>query len=283
MGSHAYFTKRAWNVVQAYIERFSEPGDLILDPFGGSGVTAVEALILRRRAIHVDIAPLANLITWGVAVSPVDIIAFQQAYRDLEEECRPEIERLYTLSDRKVDELPLTRWVPPDVDLPPDSDVPTLHALFHRRSLIALTILYEGIQNIEDTTVRELYRLVFAATLIKTNLTFTSTTGRLESRGDSGIFRVYRYWVPKKTIELNVWEQFTHRYKGARRQARDERADRRLLPRRRHNHPREGLRDRPSSLVADESVDYIYTDPPYGAHIAYLDLRTMWHAWLGSR
>lgn len=29
------------------------------------------------------------------------------------------------------------------------------------------------------------------------------------------------------------------------------------------------------------TVDYIYTDPPYGAHIAYLDLGTIWHAWLG--
>jgi len=33
--------------------------------------------------------------------------------------------------------------------------------------------------------------------------------------------------------------------------------------------------------VDKETVDYIYTDPPYGAHIAYLDLGTMWHAWLG--
>jgi hypothetical protein len=29
------------------------------------------------------------------------------------------------------------------------------------------------------------------------------------------------------------------------------------------------------------TVDYVYTDPPYGAHIAYLDLGTIWHAWLG--
>src|SRR5205807_7499394 len=28
------------------------------------------------------------------------------------------------------------------------------------------------------------------------------------------------------------------------------------------------------------SIDYVYTDPPYGAHIAYLDLSTMWAAWL---
>ena len=33
--------------------------------------------------------------------------------------------------------------------------------------------------------------------------------------------------------------------------------------------------------VVKGTVDYIYTDPPYGAHIAYLDLSTMWHAWLG--
>ena len=30
-----------------------------------------------------------------------------------------------------------------------------------------------------------------------------------------------------------------------------------------------------------ESVDYIFTDPPYGAFIAYLDLSTLWNHWLG--
>jgi len=82
-GSHPYFTKRAWNVVQAYIRNFSSQGDLVLDPFGGAGVTAVEALALRRRAIHVDLAPLANFITWGVAVAPVDLNQFHQAYADI--------------------------------------------------------------------------------------------------------------------------------------------------------------------------------------------------------
>jgi len=39
-GVHGYFTKQTWNVVAEYIKNFSKPGDLILDPFGGSGVTA---------------------------------------------------------------------------------------------------------------------------------------------------------------------------------------------------------------------------------------------------
>ncbi|MBM4043089.1 MAG: hypothetical protein FJ290_31755 [Planctomycetes bacterium] len=42
-----------------------------------------------------------------------------------------------------------------------------------------------------------------------------------------------------------------------------------------------GSATRLSEVVRPESVDYIYTDPPYGGHIAYLDLSTMWNAWLG--
>ncbi len=34
------------------------------------------------------------------------------------------------------------------------------------------------------------------------------------------------------------------------------------------------------SFIENESIDYIYTDPPYGAKIPYLDLSTMWNAWL---
>ena len=29
-------------------------------------------------------------------------------------------------------------------------------------------------------------------------------------------------------------------------------------------------------------VDYIFTDPPYGGHISYLDLSTLWNCWLGT-
>jgi hypothetical protein len=34
------------------------------------------------------------------------------------------------------------------------------------------------------------------------------------------------------------------------------------------------------NFIAKESVDYIYTDPPYGKKIPYLDLSVMWNAWL---
>ncbi|MDE2775015.1 MAG: type I restriction enzyme HsdR N-terminal domain-containing protein [Chloroflexota bacterium] len=53
-GVHPYFTRQVWNVVQEYVKNFSRPNDIVLDPFGGTGVTAIEAIVLKRRAIHID-------------------------------------------------------------------------------------------------------------------------------------------------------------------------------------------------------------------------------------
>ena len=56
--SHQYFTKQASNVVSSYIEHFTKEGDTVVDPFSGTGVTAIEALRLNRKVICLDINPL---------------------------------------------------------------------------------------------------------------------------------------------------------------------------------------------------------------------------------
>jgi len=48
---------------RAAIKLFSKPGDVILDPFMGSGTTLVEALIAGRHSIGSDISSLANFVT----------------------------------------------------------------------------------------------------------------------------------------------------------------------------------------------------------------------------
>lgn len=93
-GSHPYFTRRPWNVVQAYIKHFApDKESVVLDPFGGSGVTAIEAVVLGRRGIHVDINPLANFICQQIAVAPVDLNALRREFVVIEETCRASIER----------------------------------------------------------------------------------------------------------------------------------------------------------------------------------------------
>lgn len=66
-GVHPYFTRRPANVVREYILHYSKEGDRILDPFGGSGVTAIEAFLENRLGIQNDINPLANFIAQGIA------------------------------------------------------------------------------------------------------------------------------------------------------------------------------------------------------------------------
>ena len=49
-------------LVRAVIDTFTEPGDLVLDPFVGGGTTLVEALVSGRHAIGADISSLATFV-----------------------------------------------------------------------------------------------------------------------------------------------------------------------------------------------------------------------------
>lgn len=281
-GSHPYFTKRAWNVVQGYIEHFSSPGDTVLDPFGGSGVTTVESLVLRRKAVYVDISAWATFLGWQTAIAPVDVGNLQDAFVSLEERCRPYLEEVWATPDQEMGKQPVRDWYPKKVALPSNADVEFVEELFTPRMLHGLAHLRAGIMDCKDTSLRNLLLMAFSATLVRINRTFLSTKNRRESRGGSAIFSIYRYKVAKQPVELPLWKQFTVRF------------DRLVEAKRETNRLigdfyregdtavfRQGSATRLLDFLKPQSIDYIYTDPPYGAHIAYLDLSTMWAAWLG--
>jgi len=50
-------------VVRRLIDRYTKPGDIILDPFCGSGTLLVEAAVSGRSAVGIDVDPLAVFIT----------------------------------------------------------------------------------------------------------------------------------------------------------------------------------------------------------------------------
>ena len=59
---HPYPSKFIPQIPDHCIRLLSAPGELILDPFGGSGTTALEAIRLGRRAISIDANPVGTLI-----------------------------------------------------------------------------------------------------------------------------------------------------------------------------------------------------------------------------
>jgi DNA modification methylase len=59
---HQYPAKFIPQIPAQLISRLSLRGDIVLDPFGGSGTTAFEAIRLGRRALSIDANPIATLI-----------------------------------------------------------------------------------------------------------------------------------------------------------------------------------------------------------------------------
>ncbi|MBI5752825.1 MAG: site-specific DNA-methyltransferase [Hydrogenophilales bacterium] len=59
---HPYPAKFIPQLPGTFISLLSSRGDLVLDPFGGSGTTALEAIRLGRRAVSIDANPVAALI-----------------------------------------------------------------------------------------------------------------------------------------------------------------------------------------------------------------------------
>ena len=105
-GVHPYFTRRPYNVVRDYIRRYSQAGDRVLDPFGGSGVTAIEAFLENRVGLHNDINPLANFIAQGVAdLAQGSVHEYEAALCEVKETCFPKLDGLAHLSESGVREL----------------------------------------------------------------------------------------------------------------------------------------------------------------------------------
>ena len=62
-GYHRYPAKFIPQIVSRLVEKYTKKGDLVVDPFGGCGTTLVEAKVMGRESIVVDINPVAVLIT----------------------------------------------------------------------------------------------------------------------------------------------------------------------------------------------------------------------------
>lgn len=59
---HPYLGKFVPQLVELFLRRFFAPGDTILDPFGGSGTTLVEANALGMNAVGIELSPFNCLV-----------------------------------------------------------------------------------------------------------------------------------------------------------------------------------------------------------------------------
>ena len=107
--AHSYHTKVPPSAIIPFIEAFTDPGDLISDPFCGSGMTGVAALDVGRNALLSDLSPAAVHIAKNYT-TPCDPESFQDAISLVEQVVKPTIDWLYTPIGSDMKSIEYTVW-----------------------------------------------------------------------------------------------------------------------------------------------------------------------------
>jgi 16S rRNA G966 N2-methylase RsmD len=340
---HKYWARKPHNVVAEYIKTYSKPNEVVLDPFSGSGVTAIESLKLNRKAIAVDLDPLANFIT-RCTLLPVDLTEFSKVYRRIEKKVKEKIYHLYltkcskckkeTIAEaiiwgkntpkeirytcdcengtqwkdvtkddykllKEIEKMDATYWYPQNeliwntrVNVHKGTKVSDL---FTRRNLLALSNIYNEIEAIKDKTIKELMRFTFSSALPQASkMVFVirqrgRKTGKtVEEKKEVGSWATRGYWVPSEYFEINAWNCFDERFKKV---VRGKEESGELIKNFKEGSEFSDLDNNSNILlltqssldlsnIPTDSVDYIFTDPPYGDSVPYLELDYMWNSWL---
>lgn len=365
--AHSYHTKVPPEAIAPFIEHYTQPGDVVMDPFSGSGMTGVAAALTGRRAILNDLSPAAAHLAWNHS-RPCDVEALTNAFADLERKVEKRFAKIYATTDENgdpawicwtiwstrhrcptcskkfllwdtfdqdggrlgrkstcprclsehdrrrfevIDNLPayisfersdgsrgykaadrddiakakafrredISEWFP-TTTLGPDREmyqrcalhlhgVRSVADMYTNRNLLALSILWAEIQKVEDRRIQRALAFAF------TNTAWHGTRmRRYNARGGHRPLTGTLY-IPQLSSEANVLNvmrkkvsQLAKFYAG-------------YAP---------VVEDLPALMVgsateleevASASVDYVFTDPPFGSNIFYADCNVIWESWLG--
>lgn len=157
--------------------------------------------------------------------------------------------------------------------------------LFTPRALVGLSLILDEIRAIPDEKIREVFELAFSGTLSQASSLVFVIRDRKRKAGEPPKAEVgswvIGYWVPEEHFEINVWNCFENRYK---RVFRGELEIQELFGSREPDYYRENvtlINGSATNLpVADNSVDYVFIDPPHADRILYMEQSFMWNSWL---
>ncbi|HEX9913159.1 MAG TPA: hypothetical protein VGB01_07940, partial [candidate division Zixibacteria bacterium] len=302
-----------------------------------------ESLKLNRKAIAVDLDPLANFIA-RCTLLPLDLKEFSRVFRKIEKKTKETINTLYLTKCIKCKKEVIAEAIIWGKDTPKEiryscdcekgtqwkevtredykllkeiekKDIPywypqneliwntrvNVHKgtrvsdLFTRRNLIALSMIYHELEAIRDKTIKELMQFTFSSALPQASkmVFIIKQRGRksgktVEEKKEVGSWATRGYWVPSEYFEINAWNCFEERFKKV---IRGKEESNELIENFKEGSEFSDLDNKANILfltrssldlsnIPSNSVDYIFTDPPYGDSVPYLELDYMWNSWL---
>lgn len=311
---HKYWSRKPWYIVERYIELYSKKSETILDPFMGSGSTGLETILKHRNFIGYDLNPFSVFLTECTLSSDYDQIIFDKELEALSDLSKRRIMDLYRVGDgsyihyailgpkntkdynvvlsdyqHKNKSKDFIENLDPkilNVDInTPDRPFPKkfykdrfsykgvekVSDMFTPRNLAALSILYDSINTL-DLKYKDLFKLALSNTLLHVS--------KLKSENIRPL-SVNNYWIPDDFIEENVWWRFQDRVNNIRLAKSsvevriNEQAGGKVGSYSIYNKSALSLDN-----IDNQSIDYIFTDPPYGDAIQYSELSYIWNTWL---
>lgn len=247
---HPYPAKYIPQIPGQIISRLSLRGELILDPFGGSGTTALEAVRLGRRAVSIDANPIGTLVG-KVKTCKVD-------KRSLNELHAMQKSLIARANEFKLDPMDLCeefyKLIP---------DIPNIEKWFPPSSCGELAFIRSCIATIGHEGTRNIAQLALSKVVLKVSFQDSETRYSSKPRTIPSGETINHYLNALEEIikDLNLTEPII-RF-GANTFIT---ADTRFLS---------------EDILADESVDLIVTSPPYGNANDYHLYHRFRLLWLG--
>lgn len=321
--AHSYWTKQPVDVITKFIKANSAEGDIVLDPFCGSGMTGVACILSNRRYLLSDISPIclhiakgycqrmpqtdvdglisdltANILDYYTVDCPECGKVCQIDYAILEDKLEKE-KRLDTLKivfhcprcKKKISKVPDSNDSAKqntqnfkDLYYPKDHffgnepkrnykrGVLQVYQLYSNRNLTALATLLDNIKKLPEPAIRQL--CLFAFTSILFNCSIMS---RYNPKYENTQIKMGTYYIPQYIKDNNVVSSFTRKLRSIIR-SNDEIFSNGYDP------CGDIVFADATDLahIADDSIDYIYTDPPYSDKISYSELNLVYESWLGN-
>lgn len=102
--AHTYHTKVPPQGIELLIDYYTRPGDVVLDPFCGSGMTGIAATQKKRKALLCDLSPAATFIAYNLN-TPIDASRYLEAVHSLLQDASHLEDSLYNTHCRTCSQL----------------------------------------------------------------------------------------------------------------------------------------------------------------------------------
>jgi len=150
-----------------------------------------------------------------------------------------------------------------------------INMLFSERALIILGSIIVDIKKIKDKKTRDLLLMVFTSMLPNVS---KMIPGNLENANGRSGWVISKLWSPKTHTEKNVFFSFDFRFNKILSGKKE--IDGLLNPNNAYLYNKNSEK---LDFIKSNSIDYIFTDPPYGDSIAYFALSMFWNSWLDEK